>query len=154
MRFQDYVDPIHSHDTRWFLTLSGCHAGDFRASGVFGRHLERIYLWKTWFFGPKSTDSPMGSRAWLRLNLEGNQWFSAVRGSSAGNRWSNSTETIQKLHFWACKSSLEHPGGSKSWNRPEFLIVHILYKSFKPNKILFKTADDLSRTFGLSQYSL
>ena len=60
LRFRDYVDPIHSHDTRWFLTLSGCHAGDFRASGVFGRHLERIYLWKTWFFGPKSTDSPMG----------------------------------------------------------------------------------------------
>ena len=62
---------------------------------------------------------------------EENQWFSAVRGSSAGNRWSNSTETIQKLHFWACKSSPEHPGGSRSRNIPEFLIVHILYKSFK-----------------------
>ena len=58
MRFWDYVDPIHPHDTRWFLTLSGCHAGDFRASGVFGRHLERIYLWKTWFFDAKSTDFP------------------------------------------------------------------------------------------------
>ena len=63
---------------------------------------------------------------------EGNQWFSAVRGSSAGNRWSNSTETIQKLHFWACKSSLGHPGGSRSQKIPEFLNVHILYKSLAP----------------------
>ena len=57
---------------------------------------------------------------------EENQWFSAVRGSSAGNRWSNSTETIQKLHFWACKSSLEHPGGLKAETDPNSL----LYTSF------------------------
>ena len=71
---------------------------------------------------------------------EENQWFSAVRGSSAGNRWSNSTETIQKLHFWACKSSPGHPGGSRSRNRPEFLIVHILYKSFKWTSISEKSS--------------
>ena len=61
---------------------------------------------------------------------EENQWFSTARGSSAGNRWSNSTETIQKRHFWVRKSSPGHRGGSRSRKIPEFLIVHILYKSF------------------------
>ena len=51
---------------------------------------------------------------------EENQWFSTVRGSSVGNRWSNSTETIQKLHFWTCKSSLGHPGGSRSKKKNRF----------------------------------
>ena len=70
----DFVDPIHSNDVRWFLTLSGRHAGDFRASGVFRRCSERIYLRKTWFFSEKSTDFPIWDpwavqdRIWVKIN--------------------------------------------------------------------------------------
>ena len=54
---------------------------------------------------------------------EENRWFSAVRGSSAGNRLSKSSETIQKLHFWAYKSDPGHPGGyrvRKPWKFADF----------------------------------
>ena len=75
-RFLNYVDPIHSHDTRWFLTLPGCHADDFWVSEVLRRHSERIYLWKTWIFDAKFIDFPM----WIQ-GLAGVESGSKINGS-------------------------------------------------------------------------
>ena len=132
--FRDYVDPIHSHDTRWFLTLSGCHAGDFRVSGVFGRHLERISLWKTYFFGPKSPDSPMGVQG--LTEVESGREINGSRPSEGAQRATG--DQIQQKpsrNFISgpvspLRGILGASGGYRSRNRPEFLIVYILYKSF------------------------
>ena len=92
-----------SHPLPWyqmvsdtFRVLCGCFPGPrsvrktFRADLPVKNMIFRSHI--HWF--PHEGPGPGWGWIW-----EENQWFSAVRGSSAGNRWSNSTETIQKLHF-------------------------------------------------------
>ena len=71
-------------------------------------------------FPPDSLSKSLCNRgpagAGSEWDLEENRWFSAVRGSSAANRWSRTIETIQKLHFRACKCVAGHPGVSRSEN--------------------------------------
>ena len=130
-RFRDYVDPIHSHDTRWFLTLSGCHAGDFRASGVFGRHSERIYLWKTWFFDAKSTDFPQ----WVQglAEVESGRKINGSRPSEGAQR-ATGDQIQQKPSRNFISGPVSPPRdilGGLEVETDLNLLMYILYKSFK-----------------------
>ena len=71
---------------------------------------------KRWFSTQNQRVSPVGPQNWSgthsmmkSMNLDGHR-------EPAGNRCSSSSENVQKLHFWACKSSTGHPGMSRSQN--------------------------------------
>ena len=111
-----------------FQTPCGWFPGLRSVQKVFRADLptkNMIFQWKIHWF------PHMGSVGCSGSNLSENQWFSAVSGSSAANWLLNSTEIIQKLYFWACKSSPEHTETSRNQNTHRSLKVHILYKSFK-----------------------
>ena len=130
--FWDFVDLIDPYDARWFPETFRVSCGRFPTLGSVQNTFRVILPSKNIDFRLKIYWFPqLDPRTDLKLNLWWNQWFSTVRGSSVGNRCSSSTENIQKLHFWVCKSSPGHPGVSRSRNIPKFLNVHILYKSFK-----------------------
>ena len=111
----------------WFLALRSEY-------GVFGTALAA----KNMDFQSRITDIPnLGPRSdWSRI-WEENQWFSTARRNSVGNWWSNSTETIQKLHFWAYKSFPEHSRGCTSQIRHQ--IRWFCLKSTSPTSALSRT---------------